>query len=193
MVAHASCVVKLILKETVLVELASYIVSLIYMQRYSRTQSMDNKTVLDPYTLTGVTVTDRVLGQGSYATILELEYMGLKCAGKKIHEMLLRQGSDSYTVSRFEQECRLLSQVRHPNIVQFLGVHFQQGVPTPILVMEFLSTNLTTCIEQYCILPKEISYSILYDVVLVCATSTAKLLPSFTEISLPTMSSSLPT
>ena len=127
---------------------------------------MDNKTVLDPYTLTGVTVTDRVLGHGSYATILELQYMGLKCAGKKIHELLLRQGSDSYTVSRFEQECRLLSQVRHPNIVQFLGVHFQQGMPAPILVMEFLSTNLTSCIEQYCILPKEISYSILYDVAL---------------------------
>ena len=32
--------------------------------------------------------------------------------------------------------------------------------------MEFLPTNLTSCIEQYGILPKEISYSILYDVAL---------------------------
>ena len=123
-------------------------------------------TGLEPYKLTGVTVTDRELGHGSYATVLQLDYMGLKCAGKKIHELLLRQGDTSYTVRRFEEECRLLSQVRHPNIVQFLGVHFQEGVPAPILVMEFLHTNLTSCIEQYGILPKQISYSILHDVAL---------------------------
>ena len=120
----------------------------------------------DPYKLTGVSVTDRELGHGSYATVLELEYMGLKCAGKKIHELLLEQGDASYTVRRFEEECRLLSQVRHPNIVQFLGVYFQQGVRVPILVTEFLPTNLTSCIERYGILPKEISYSILHDVAL---------------------------
>ena len=123
-------------------------------------------TGFEPYRLTGVRVTDRELGHGSYATVLELEYMGLKCAGKKIHELLLRQGGASYTVRRFEEECRLLSQVRHPNIVQFLGVHFQQGVRAPILVMEFLPTNVTSCIEQYSILPEQISYSILYDVAL---------------------------
>ena len=129
-------------------------------------------TGFDPYRLNGVTVTDRELGHGSYATVLELEYMGLKCAGKKIHEQLLRQGGASYTVRRFEEECRILSQVRHPNVVQFLGVHFQQGgpapipMPVPILVMEFLHTNLTSCIDRYSILPKEISYSILHDVAL---------------------------
>ena len=123
-------------------------------------------TGFDPYKLTGVRVTDRELGHGSYATVLELEYMGLKCAGKKIHELLLRQGDASYTVRRFEEECRLLSQLRHPNIVQFLGVYFQQRVRAPILVMEFLPTNLTSCIEQCSILPKEISYCILHDVAL---------------------------
>ena len=123
-------------------------------------------TGLDPYKLTGLQVTDRELGHGSYATVLEVDYLGLKCAGKKIHELLLRQGDASYTVRKFEGECHLLSQVRHPNIVQFLGVAFQQGLQAPILVMEFLPTNLTSCIEQHSILPKEISYSILYDVAL---------------------------
>ena len=120
----------------------------------------------ESFRLTGVKVTDRVLGHGSYATVLELEYLGLKCAGKKIHEILLMQGNTSYTVRRFEEECHLLSQVRHPNIVQFLGVFFQQDEQAPILVMEFLPTNITSCIEQYGILPNEVSYSILYDVAL---------------------------
>ena len=123
---------------------------------------------LDPYKLSGneVRVTDRELGHGSYATVLELEYMGLKCAGKKIHEMLLGQGDDTYAIRRFEEECCLLSRVHHPNIVQFLGVYFKVGLQAPILVMEFLPANLTTCIEQYGILPKDINYSVLHDVAL---------------------------
>ena len=78
-------------------------------------------TGFDPYKLIGVGVTYRELGHGSYATVLELDYLGLKCAGKKIHEVLLKQGDTSYYARRFEEECRLLSQVRYPNIVQFLG------------------------------------------------------------------------
>ena len=128
--------------------------------------SMANFSGFEPYKLAGIRVTDQELGRGSYATVLELEYMGLKCAGKKIHEVLLMQGDRTYTVRRFETECQLLSQVRHPNIVQFLGVYFQRGVRAPILVMEYLPTNLTLCIEKYGILPKENSYSILHDVAL---------------------------
>ena len=123
-------------------------------------------TGFEPYKLTRIRVTDRELGRGSYATVLELDYMGLKCAGKKIHKYLLKQGDTSYTICRFEEECRLLSQIRHPNIVQFLGVYFQQGKQVPILVMELLHCNLTSCIDQYGILPKETSYSILHDVAL---------------------------
>ena len=124
------------------------------------------KARLDKHMLIGVTVTNQVLGHGSYATVLEVKYMGLKCAGKKIHELLIRHGDSSYPVCRFEEECHLLSQVHHPNIVQFLGVYFQQTVQVPILVIEYLPTNLTSCIEQYGIFPNEISYSVLHDVAL---------------------------
>ena len=126
----------------------------------------DSFAGFDPYKLAGVKVTDRVIGQGSYATVLELEYMGLKCAGKKIHEVLLQQSSTPYIVSRFEQECRLLAQIRHPNIVQFLGVFFTAAEEVPILVMEYLHTNLKTCISERGILPHRESYSILHDVAL---------------------------
>ena len=123
-------------------------------------------TGLDPYKLNGVTVTNRKLGQGSYANVLELEYLGLKCSGKRIHDELLKEGKTSYTLRRFEEECRLLSQVRHPNIVQFLGVHFHENEQVPILVMEFLPNNLSSCIGQYGILANEVSYPILRDVAL---------------------------
>ena len=119
---------------------------------------------LDPrFVLTGVKETGRGLGNGSLSTLMEVEYNGLKYASKKIHAVLY----DSFpTVHRFEEECRIMSQVHHPNIVQFVGVYFQQGECIPCLVMELLPTDLTSCIEQHSILPKEISFSILHDVAL---------------------------
>ena len=123
-------------------------------------------TKWDRYKLSGVTVTNKELGHGSYATVWELEYMGLKCAGKKIHNILVNKAMKSYTVRRFEEECRLLSEVRHPNIVQFLGVYVCEELDLPILVMEHLPSTLGSCIEKYGVLPQEISYSILYDIAL---------------------------
>jgi serine/threonine protein kinase len=123
---------------------------------------------LEPYKLTRVELTGVKIGHGSYASIVEVNYMGLKCAGKTIYEVLLEQGEANYvyTVHHFKEECRILSTLRHPNIVQFLGVHFSENKGVPMLVMEFLPMNLTSCIEKHGILPEEISYSILYDVAL---------------------------
>ena len=40
---------------------------------------------LEPYKLTRVELTGIELGYGSYASVVEVNYMGLKCAGKKIY------------------------------------------------------------------------------------------------------------
>ena len=127
---------------------------------------MANRPEIEPYRLTNVRVTDEEIGTGSYATIQKVEHLGLICAGKVIHKVLQQQQEEDM-VQRFREECRLLSQLRHPNIVQFLGVYYpSESSQIPILVMELLSTNLTIHIQQNGILSKEISYSILHDVAL---------------------------
>ena len=119
----------------------------------------------ESYRLNGVRLTEEELGRGSYAVVLKLEYRGIKCAGKQLYPVLYEQGVGD-TVRRFEEECRLLAQMRHPNIVQFIGVYFEEGSRVPILVMEFLPTTLARCIDTYGVLPEEVSYSILHDVAL---------------------------
>ena len=124
-------------------------------------------TGLDPFNLATVELTRDKLGSGSYASVYVVNYLGLKCAGKKIHDVLLEQGGGAtYALSRFEDECRILSQLRHPHIVQFLGVFFEDRTSVPILVLEFLPTNLTSCVEKYGALRQELGYSILHDVAL---------------------------
>ncbi|XP_064384044.1 dual specificity protein kinase shkD-like [Halichondria panicea] len=122
-----------------------------------------NPQAFEQFTLRQIRITENEFGRGSNAVVMELEYRGLKCAGKKLHRALYEAGI-GYAARRYLEECHLLSQTRHPNIVQFLGVCFEEGSQFPILVMEFLPTNLTSCLERYGILPDEINFSILRDV-----------------------------
>lgn len=120
---------------------------------------------LEAYKLCEVQVTDNRLGNGAFAIVFELNFKGLKCAGKKINDLDLSTDKTD-TTERFEKECQLLSRARHPNIVQFLGVYSQENAKAPLLVMEFLPMTLTFCIDNYGTLPDRISYSILLDIAL---------------------------
>lgn len=134
----------------------------------SGSPSFDGEDILQEYLLSDVEFTGQELGVGSYSSVLELHYRGMRCAGKKIHNTLYEQGVSAgpQILERFATECELLSQMRHPHIVQFLGLHFEEGAEVPILVMEYMPAALTDSIERYGRLPTEICYSVLRDVAL---------------------------
>ena len=121
------------------------------------------------FELDGIRDTGKTVGCGSYAVVKELEFRGLKCVGKKIHDILfssaLRPEKEAL-LERFADECELLGGLHHPCIVQFLGVWFEQGSQLPVLMMEYLHTTLSACLERYGVLQQEISYGILRDVAL---------------------------
>ena len=48
---------------------------------------------LKSHELTKIQVSDTIIGQGSYAGVLKVEYMGLKCAGKKIMTYSCNKGA----------------------------------------------------------------------------------------------------
>ena len=51
-------------------------------------------------------------------------------------------------LERVKKEYDMLSSVKHPNIVQFMGVYFDEGNPLPVLVIEFVPFTLSQHLED---------------------------------------------
>ena len=64
-------------------------------------------------------------------------------------------------VADFVKECKLMSQLRHPHIVQFLGVAYLPGSPIPVLLMEKLQTSLDNLLETSPNIPLDVKVHLL--------------------------------
>ncbi|CAI8027774.1 E3 ubiquitin-protein ligase TRIM71 [Geodia barretti] len=100
---------------------------------------------LRPFVLSDVQLTGTRIGGGAYGKVEEV-VVPVGAAAKTIYPIL--QEGDATTAglpkaaTQFVRECQLMSTLRHPNIVQFLGVAFFPGSRLPALVMERLLTSL---------------------------------------------------
>ena len=90
----------------------------------------------------------------------------MTCAAKLIHETLFDptahqliapQREHRLPMRRFEQECEFLSTVKHPNIVQYLGIYRDPDTGLPALLMELMDDSLTHFLESS---PQPILYHI---------------------------------
>ena len=92
---------------------------------------------------------------------------GLVCAGKIIHEALLDAGNIgvSNIANKYDLECQMMSDLRHPNVTQFLGLCFLSALsPLPVLMMEKLDCSLDDLLESTPNLSLSLKRSMLEDV-----------------------------
>ncbi|XP_065908240.1 uncharacterized protein [Dysidea avara] len=116
------------------------------------------------------------LGRGAYGKVYAVKYCGTICAAKEIHSILVEEVGDvemSGTVESFMRECRQCSTLRHPNVIQFLGVYYpsegvggvlQGRMRLPVMVMEMMVDNLTSLVDKHEKIPVHIKFSIVHDV-----------------------------
>jgi len=125
--------------------------------------------------LKGVTKLNRKeLGRGAYGRVYAVNYCGTICAAKEIHSILVEEVRDEElrrVVETFMTECSQCSTLRHPNVIQFLGVYYPSEVGAggvrmrlPIMVMEMMADSLTSLVDKHEKIPVHIKYSIVHDV-----------------------------
>ena len=115
------------------------------------------------------------LGRGAYGRVFVVKYCQTTCAAKEIHSILLEgagQVEMQRTIASFMRECQQCSTLRHPNVIQFLGVYYPTGgdganrMRLPVMVMEMMADSLTSFVDKHEKIPVHIKYSIVHDVAL---------------------------
>ena len=114
------------------------------------------------------------LGRGAYGKVYAVKYCQTVCAAKEIHSILIEdvgEAERSLTINSFLRECRQCSTLRHPNVIQFLGVYYPptavggaNWMQLPVMVMEMMADSLTSFVEKHEKIPVHIKYSIVHDV-----------------------------
>ena len=89
---------------------------------------------------------DEPLGTGAYGQVCKAMLGELPCAAKLLHPVLIDPNKPRNR-EMFERECCFLSEIRHPNIVQYLGVAQDPQTGLPILLMELMDDSLTHFLE----------------------------------------------
>ena len=111
---------------------------------------IDKHPELRPFLFENVRPTGTIIGVGSYGSVVEVQISGARCAAKKIHDFfqdpphpskMPHEGIEMAS-REFVGVFQLMSTLRHPHIVQFLGLCILQGSRLPTLVMEKLLISL---------------------------------------------------
>ena len=116
--------------------------------------------------------TVQVLGSGSYGNVVKATLDEKPCAAKILHRVFIDSQDTGLPdfISRFEQECQILRDLKHPNIVQFLGVVQDPTTNKPILLMEVMKDSLTHFLESSPTdIPYHVQVNIAHDIALAVA------------------------
>jgi len=134
----------------------------------------DDLAPLSPFVLENVKELEsgEKKGSGAYGTVYKVTVNGVTCIDKRLHDIFVnpevpRRQRESIR-KKFLAECIILSKLRHPHIVHFVGVRCGPNSSDLSLVMECLHTDLAKFLDKHqekgTDIPLSIKLSILLDV-----------------------------
>ena len=94
---------------------------------------------------------DKILGRGSWGSVVEGKYCGCSVAVKQIHDLIL----SPHNRALFEREMNIASRCRHPCLLQFIGATNDEG--SPLFVTELMESSLRALLERRPLAVAEVS------------------------------------
>ena len=87
-----------------------------------------------------VELTDEIVGNGAWGVVKIANFTGIKVAAKCLHNIVLSE----YNMQIFTREMEISAQIRHPNILQFIGATHES-----IILSELMPTSLYKELESH--------------------------------------------
>ena len=82
-------------------------------------------------------LTEELLGSGGYGEVRVALFRGMRVAAKCLHKII----ASDYNLRLFSREMSIAAQVRHPNLLLFIGATSTRG-QSPIILTELMPTSL---------------------------------------------------
>ena len=103
-----------------------------------------------------IVMTEEAVGKGGWGEVKVAMFRGLRVVAKTLHEEII----SAFNLKQFRREMSMAANVRHPNLLQFIGA-VTEG--TPLILTELMPTNLWAQLQSGC-LPRQQILSISQDV-----------------------------
>ena len=109
-----------------------------------------------------VTLTKQELGRGGWGVIWIGEFRGKKVAVKQMYKLIASPDN----IKLFEREMNTMAQLRHPNLIQFIGAVLDHPSGNPMIITEIMDISLRGAYEKKQLSPVPVSncLSIMRDV-----------------------------
>ena len=91
-----------------------------------------------------IQLTNVELGRGGWGVVMVANFRGIQLAAKHFYQEL----TSKYYQDMFSREMNMAAQLRHPNLVQFIGASVE-GLP--VILTELMKTSLRAELENECI------------------------------------------
>ena len=96
-----------------------------------------------------VTFTDERLGRGAWGAIRVAMFREQRVAVKQMHELII----DEDTLELLHREINTMAQLRHPNLLQFIGAVLDDPSGNPMIITEIMDTSLRNAYETKQLIP----------------------------------------
>jgi serine/threonine protein kinase len=114
-------------------------------------------------------VEERRAGTGAYGYVFKVSVRGVERIAKKLHSSFVDASRVSVReresiASKFRSECVILSKLRHPNVVQFIGVHYGRRRRDLTLIMECVNSDMDEYLSVNPNIPLPMKLSVLLGI-----------------------------